>query len=153
MVNKTIRKVLKKNDTNKYTFKKIKVQNAGAIEKGEAPAGLYNQNKELDESAIEQSLRISRSGLKLMYPGDINTSKNNAMLDKQKNTRKFGFTDFASDSGKKAQLTPKFFYKNIYPSYCISHMLETPTQTNTVGVGQSTNDNNNENTAENESKT
>lgn len=154
MVHKTIRKVLKKKITDKRTFIKNKNQSqnqsqnqsGGVIEK---QVGLYNQNEELKESAIEQSVRLSRSGLKLTYPGDVNTLKNNAV--KAKNTRKFGFTDFTDNSEKnKSQLTPKFFYKNVYPTYLISHTLDTPTQSDTTGVGESSNDNNNENDNENE---
>ena len=149
MVDKTIRKVLKKNITDKRTFIKNKNQYknqsqnqfGGAIEK---QVGLYNQNEELKESAIEQSVRLSRSGLKLTYPGDVNRLKNNAVKDK--NTRKFGFTDFTDNSEKKkSQLIPKFFYKNVYPTYLISHTLDTPTQSDTTGVGESSNDNNNDN--------
>lgn len=149
MVHKTIRKILKTNSTNKRTLikkenkneNKYKNQFGGEIEK---QVGLYNQQKEISESAIEQSVRLSRSGLKLMYPGDVNRNKNNALKDKSKDTRQFGFTDFDNSSSKqKSQLVPKFFYKNIYPTYLISHILDIPTQSDNTGVGESTNNNNN----------
>ncbi len=160
MVHKTIRKVLKKNATNKRTLIKNQNQKKNQVEfetknknqfggEIEKQVGLYNQNKELQESAIEQSLRLSRAGLKLSYPGDIDVSKDNALL--KKGSRKFGFTDFADNSSKKSsQLVPKFFYKNIYPTYLISHILDTPTKSETIGVGQSSNDNEADNEANNQ---
>ncbi len=149
MVHKTIRKVLKKETKNKRTLKKnIKKESiyqfGGVDEKQE---GLYNRKNSEPESAIEQTLRASRSGLTLKYPGDVNQTKNNAIQAKNEGKR-YGFTDFANDSDKKtqSQLEPKFFYKNIYPTYLISHILETPSNMSNTGIGQSSNNNeNNEN--------
>ena len=148
MVHKTIRKILKKETKNKRTFKKnIKQESiyqfGGVDEKQE---GLYNRETSEPESAIEQTLRTSRAGLSLKYPGPVGINRENALKAKDEG-KSYGFTDFQNDQSRKSksQLEPKFFYKNIYPTYLISHILETPSNMSNIGIGKSSNNENNEN--------
>ena len=156
MVRKTIRKFLKKEIKNKRTFKKNSrkesIQQFGGVD--EKQQGLYNRTNSEPETAIEQTLRASRAGLSLRYPGDVNKTQENAIQAKSEGKR-LGFTDFQNDSASKSQsqLEPKFFYKNIYPTYLISHILETPSKMSNTGIGIGQSSNNNENEQSNPTNT
>lgn len=114
---------------NEFTDKNFNNNNNNMGEEGEKktqqnvveePAvGTYNnpdRTKEL--STIEKKQIEGRSGLTVQYPPIINTTKEEAMEAKLKNTREPGFTNYWEQM--EDALTPKFLVSQFYPKYLIS---------------------------------
>lgn len=107
----------------------------------EEPAiGTYNnpdRTKEL--STIEKKQIEGRSGLTVQYPPIINTTKEEAMEAKLKNTREPGFTNYWEQM--EDTLTPKFLVSQFYPKYLISSGSGSNSMNNNNNLGNNSNTN------------
>ena len=95
----------------------------------ESAVGSYNnplKTKEL--STLEKKQIEGRSGLIVQYPPIINTTKEEAMEAKLKNTREPGFTNYWEKI--EDTLTPKYIANNFYPKYLISSSLSSNSNSN-----------------------
>lgn len=104
--------------------------------------GTYNnpdRTKEL--STLEKKQIEGRSGLTVQYPPIINTTKEEAMEAKLKNTREPGFTNYWEQM--EDTLTPKYLANQFYPKYLISSSSSSNTNLNSNNFGSNNFSNNN----------
>ena len=76
--------------------------------------GTYNKNNKEALSAIEREQQKARKGLSLTIP-PINTTKEEALLEKTENTRVLGFGNYQHIVDESVK--PKFTANGFYPSY------------------------------------
>jgi hypothetical protein len=127
------------NNNNNISQEGDKKQQQNIVEE-EPAVGTYNNPERTKElSTIEKKQIEGRSGLTVQYPPIINTTKEEAMEAKLKNTREPGFTNYWEQM--EDTLTQKFLVSQFYPKYLISSSSGSNSNTNSNNFGNNYNTN------------
>ena len=90
-----------------------------------AKSGVYNSNENTTPlTGLAKKKQEAISGLKLQYPGYLNTKQENALSLKLDDVREYGFPGL--DIKTMSQFTPKINYKLMYETDALSAILSIP---------------------------
>ena len=131
----------KNNNNNNMIDEKTSQQNTLEGEPVVAVGTYNNPDRTKELSTLEKKQIEGRSGLTVQYPPIINTTKEEAMEAKLKNTREPGFTNYWEQM--EDALTPKYLANQFYPKYLISSSSSSNTNLNSNNFGSNNFGNNN----------